>query len=86
MEIKMIDRCGDSKQHTLYCTLAEIEAVLGPANCADDPDKVKYSWGFEVDGVRCGIWDYYRSYRDNYWSVFGPRSVIEQVFPGKVIK
>jgi len=86
MKINMIDRCGDFKQHTLYCTLEEIEAVLGPANCADDPSKVKYSWGFEVDGVRCGIWDYYQSYKHDTWSVFGPREIVEQVFPGKTIE
>lgn len=85
MQIKMIDSVGDCMQHTLHCSLEEIEAVLGPANCNDDPDKVKYSWGFEVDGIRCGIWDYYRSYRNGVWSVFGPRGVIERVFPGKTI-
>ena len=85
MKIKMIDRCGDFRQHVLECSLQEIEAVLGPANCLDDTDKVKYSWGFEVDGVRCGIWDYYRSYKYDSWSVFGPASVIEQLFPGKAV-
>lgn len=85
MVINMIDRVGDFKQHTLHCSVREIEAVLGPANCHDDPSKVKYSWGFEVDGVRCGIWDYYESYKQGVFSAYGPREVLERVFPGFVI-
>jgi hypothetical protein len=49
------------------------------ANVSDDHDKVLYSWGFTVDGVRCGIWDY----KECRWSTFGPKSIFEKLFPGK---
>jgi len=86
MNITMIDRCGDFKQGTMYATLSEIESVLGKANCADDTTKVKHSWGFEVDGIRCGIWDYYGSHKQGLWSVYGPLDTLREVFPGKLIE
>lgn len=48
-------------------TKKQIITVLGFApNCEDDPDKVKNSWGFTVNGFPCGIWDY----RGHHWSIF----------------
>ena len=82
MIIEAIDQVGSHRTGTLKNMTAEdIAAVLGfEANCQDDPDKVKYSWGFTVDGVRCGIWDYYQSYKLNSWSLYGPKEVFEQLF------
>ena len=59
MNITMVDRVGPYRTGELEATVAEIEAVLGPANYKDDTDKAEYSWGFEVDGVytaqRCDL-------------------------------
>jgi hypothetical protein len=60
---------------------AEINKILGfKPNIADDPDKVKYSWGFTVDGVHCGIWDYKGSYKYKSFSTFGPADSLRKVF------
>ena len=60
MNIVPVDRPGSYRTGTLSGLTAEdIEQVLGfKANVEDDPDKVKYSWGFNVDGKFVGIWDY----------------------------
>jgi hypothetical protein len=48
--------------------------VLGfKPNVRDDPDKVKYSWGFTIDGEPAGIWDYKGSHKFNSWSVYNLR-------------
>lgn len=61
-------------------TVREINEILGfRPNVQDDPGKVKHSWGFTVDGQRCGIWDY----RGGRWSVFGPQEVFDVLFPAK---
>lgn len=86
MKIEMVDQAGHYKTGVMIASLEQIEAILGPANCNDDPNKVTYSWGFTVDGVRCGIWDYYSSYKNNRWSTFGPIEALEKVFPGMVIR
>ena len=82
MIIEAYDRVGSHKTGTLNNVTAEdIARVLGfEANCQDDPDKVVYSWGFKADGVHCGIWDYYRSYKMNSFSLYGPKEVFEQLF------
>lgn len=74
-----VDEAGDHKTgdlpHTL--TVSGIENVLGfPANIDDDGDKVEHSWGFTVDGVRCGIWDY----KGGRWSVFDPQNILPELF------
>jgi hypothetical protein len=62
----------------------EIDKILGfRPNVADDPDKVKYSWGFTADGVECGIWDYKGSYRGRVYSTYGPDKVFKTLFPPK---
>jgi len=85
MKIKMINKAGQCRQGILdKVSVQDIEKILGPSNVQDDPDKVKYSWGFEADGVECGIWDYKGSHLYDYFSFFGPSSVFEKLFPGKV--
>ena len=82
MIIEAYDRVGSHRTGTLKNhSAADIARILGfEANCQDDPDKVKYSWGFKADGVHCGIWDYYRSYKMNSFSLYGPKEVFEQLF------
>ena len=61
-------------------TVKEINKILGfEPNVQDDPDKVKYSWGFKVDGQPCGIWDY----KGSRWSTYGPKIVFSILFPQK---
>ena len=79
MEIKPINTAGSYKTGFLpdHITAKQIAEILGfPPNIEDDPDKVENSWGFTVDGVICGIWDY-KGYR---WSTFGPSSVFDKLF------
>jgi hypothetical protein len=85
LKIEAYDRPGESRTGGLQNVSAdEIEAVLGfKPNVKDDPYKVVHSWGFKVNGVACGIWDYKGSHHYNTWSTFGPREVFEQLFPGK---
>lgn len=84
--IKPIDKAGAYRTGTLTATSYEqICQVLGfPPNVEDDPDKVKYSWGFSVDGVECAIWDYYSSYKQNVWSLYGPKDVLKKLFGNNV--
>ena len=59
----------------------EIEKILGfSCNVKDDPSKVKYSWGFTVDGIKCAVWDYKGSYQVNQFSTFGPDTALAVVF------
>ncbi len=80
-----IDKSGAHRTGTLTnITKADIEAVLGFApNIKDDPYKVKYSWGFTVDGKECGIWDYKGSYRFREYSTYGPDEVFVELFGDK---
>lgn len=74
-----VNEVGDFKTGSLPSTLSakNIEKILGfAANVADDEDKVKHSWGFTVDGKRCGIWDY----RGSRWSVYDPDKVLPALF------
>lgn len=62
-------------------TKKDIDRVLGfTPNVEDDPDKVKYSWGFTVDGQEYGIWDYKGSWRDKEFSTYGPNNVFALLF------
>jgi len=85
MKIVPINKPGDYRTGAIVgYTVAEISAILGfKPNVLDDPDKVKYSWGFAVDGVFCGIWDYKGSYKSRYYSTFGPDEVFQKLFPPK---
>lgn len=83
MKIVPINKAGSHRtgQISGYC-VADINKILGfKPNVSDDPDKVKYSWGFTADGVECGIWDYKGSYKSRCYSTFGPDKVFETLFP-----
>jgi len=82
MKIEPVDQLGDSRTGSLEdLSYADICRILGfKPNLRDDPDKVRYSWGFTVDGVRCGIWDYKGSHRSNRWSTFGSAETLRAVF------
>jgi hypothetical protein len=76
--ITPVDAVGSRKTGMLPDTLTKeaIESVLGfPPNVADDADRVEHSWGFEVDGVRCGIWDYCGA----RWSVYDPKHLLPEL-------
>lgn len=54
--------------------LGEGKAAAGKAfRSADDPDKVRHSWRFVVNGKECAIWDYHGV----RWSGFGPKECFE---------
>ena len=79
MKIEPVDQPGKYRTGKLNSRIhpEDIEKILGfPANIDDDPDKVKYSWGFLADGHQCGIWDY----KDSRWSTYGPQTVFDQLF------
>lgn len=84
--IKPVSEPGDSRTAGVDgLTVAQVEKLIGfSANCKDDPSKVKHSWGFTVDGVRCGVWDYKGSERDNSFSAWGPLSALKKVFGNNV--
>lgn len=68
----------------------QIAARLGfPANREDDHGTaarafggivVKHSWGFQVDGAFCAVWDYLGSDLCNVFSTFGPHDKLRAVF------
>lgn len=82
LDIKPVDRPGDScTGHITGLTVAEINARLGfKPNVDDDPSKVKYSWGFTVNGERCGVWDWKGSHRDRIFSAWGNPGALLAVF------
>lgn len=83
MIIQPVNIPGDGRTGGLSSdlTAAQITAVLGfGPNVNDDPAKVRHSWGFTIDGARCGIWDY----KGSRWSTFGPADKFAALFPGKV--
>jgi hypothetical protein len=88
MKIIPVDRVGPSRTGGLNGYSAkEIEKILGfSANCDDDPDKVKYSWGFTVDGKYCAIWDYKGSHKYNEFSTYGNRDVLNNLFPPRGVE
>ena len=60
---------------------ADIVARLGfSSNRQDDPDKVRYSWGFTVNGFKCAIWDYKGSGAHGSFSTWGSREVLSALF------
>lgn len=71
VKIKPINKAGQSLSYRLpsNLTVEQISEVLGfSPNVEDDPYKVKYSWGFAINGKECGIWDY----KESRWSVYDP--------------
>lgn len=85
--IKAVNKVGPNRTSTIEgLTLEQIEEKLGfPANCEDDPDKVRWSWGFEVDGVYCAVWDYKGSADYEVWSAYGPKETLIKVFGDAVL-
>jgi hypothetical protein len=78
MKITPVNKTGDHRTGSLTgLNVADVTRILGFApNCEDDPDKVENSWGFEVDGVLCGVWDY----KGSMFSTFGPADTLRKVF------
>lgn len=59
----------------------DIVRILGfEPNVDDDTDKVKFSWGFYVNGQRYGIWDYKGGWRYKEWSTFGYPPILKSIF------
>lgn len=87
MKIEPVLKVGDSCTSNIQTTYDRIVSVLGfepNVTHLDDPSKVKASWGFTVDGVRCGIWCYkYYGSRENctHWSFYGPSEIAQKLFP-----
>lgn len=84
-EIMPVNEAGDSCTGRLSpsLTVGQISEILGfRPNIRDDPDKVKHSWGFTVNGHRCGIWDY----RGSRWSVYDPNKVLRLIFDESLYK
>ena len=77
-----VNEAGDCRTASVVgLSVSDIEKRLGfTANCEDDPSKVKHSWGFTVDGERCGVWDYKGSEHSNSFSAWGPISALKKVF------
>lgn len=58
-------------------TVKDISRAIGfPPNHEDDKRKVKHSWGFSIDGVKCGIWDY----TGVRWSTYDPQGLVGKLF------
>ena len=58
-------------------SVLEIAKKLGfEANVDDDPDKVKYSWAFEIDGKKAAIWDYKGSSSYKQFSIYDPEKAL----------
>ena len=80
--ITPVNKVGPYRTGTLEnISYDEIVEVIGEPNCVDDPDKVRYSWGFKVDGKYAAIWDYRGSHYYNSWSTFDPEDVLPTLFP-----
>lgn len=82
MDIKPFNKTGPCRTGGLKnVNINKIISVLGfGPNVADDPDKVKYSWGFTVDEVQCGIWDYKGSSDYGEFSTYGPKTIFQSLF------
>lgn len=77
--IEPVAEAGDHRTGTMPASITpeDIEALLGfKPNIKDAYPKVTHSWGFTVDGVRCGIWDY----KGSRWSVYDPHGVLPALF------
>ena len=57
------------------------ETKIGfPPNVRDDPNKVRHSWSFTVDGAHCAVWDYKGSEQRLVFSCWGDRKALARVF------
>lgn len=86
MKIVPIDKVGPYRTGSLEkVSYNQIVETLGfKENVEDDPDKVKYSWGFEVDGKFAAIWDYKGSHVLKMWSTYDPDGILKSLFGGAV--
>ena len=86
MKIIPVNKAGPYRTGTLKdVSYSQIVEALGfEENIDDDPDKVKYSWGFEVDGKYVAIWDYKGSHKMKVWSTYDPDGILESLFEGAV--
>lgn len=74
---------GSFKQHSLKGITADrISAILGfEGNHDTDTEKCAFEWRFSVDGQDCSIWDYKGSHLRGEFSAWGPRAVLNALFP-----
>lgn len=80
-QIEQVNKAGSHRTGALTgVSYEQIVAVVGKPNIDDDPDKVRWSWGFTVDGQFAGIWDWKGSGDFNEWSIYDPKGVIPQLF------
>jgi len=62
-------------------TYKDICDILGfKPNCNDDPDKVKYSWGFTYKDKHFGVWDYKGGHKYKEWSTYGDHNLLREIF------
>ena len=55
----------------------DITNVVGfSPNWNPNDGKGDYFWCFDLDGERCGIWDYY----DTRWSIYDPSGNLQELF------
>ena len=82
MRIKPFNEAGSHKTGSLSgLTKDEVEARIGfPPNVDDDPYKVRWSWGFTVDGQVCAVWDYKGSADVGEWRTYGSEDALGKVF------
>jgi hypothetical protein len=66
----------------------DIVTILGEPNVADDPYKVRWSWGLRVlpSNSPLAIWDWKGSADRNEWSIFGNCETWSKLFPEATIK
>ena len=81
-EILSVKDVGSHRQHSISgLSVEEIAALIGfPANVEDDPNKVKFSWGFTVNGKACAVWDWKGSHHLKEFSAYGPVAELRLVF------
>lgn len=54
-------------------------------NVSDDPNKVVNSWGFTVNGIHCGIWDWKDSHEIGEFHYSGPKEIMIEIFGPKCV-
>lgn len=88
LEILPADQGGSHRTTSITgLTVEQITERIGFApNIEDDPYKVENSWGFTVNGVHCGVWDYKGSHKCAVpsFSAYGPIETLRLVFGGAV--
>lgn len=82
MNIQPVDIPGSHRTGLLYNMTRDmiIEKLGFEPNVVDDPDKVKDSWGFTVDGKPFGIWDWKGSQLIGHYSFYGDKQTMTEIF------